>query len=89
MIEVFKLLGLRIIPSNQWTLAKKGSKQVGVVGIEDKREITGVLAVNMAGELLPPQIIYSGTTERYSRNRNFHIPSHVRPCLLFNYNTHL
>ena len=33
-------------------------------GIEDKREITGVLAVNMAGELLPPQIIYSGTTER-------------------------
>ena len=64
MIEVFKLLGLRIIPSNQWTLAKKWSKQVGVLGIEDKREITGVLAVNMAGELLPPQIIYSGTTER-------------------------
>ena len=44
-------------------ISQKGSKQVGVVGIEDKREITGVLAVNMAGQQLPPKIIYSGTTE--------------------------
>lgn len=45
-------------------MAVKGSKQVPLVGIDDKREITALLAINMAGHMLPPQIIYSGTTEK-------------------------
>ena len=51
-------LGIRIIPTNQWTMAEKGAKQVSLVGIEDKREITAVLAVNMAGEMLPARFLY-------------------------------
>ena len=32
--------------------------------LEDKREITGLLGISMAGEMLPPQIIYPGKTDR-------------------------
>ena len=36
--------------------------QVPVVGKEDKREITVLLAVAAASVLLPPQVIYQGKT---------------------------
>ena len=44
-------------------MAKEGSKQVPVVGKEDKREITALLAVTASGTLLPPQLIYQGKTD--------------------------
>lgn len=32
--------------------------------MEDKREVTLLLTINMAGKILPPQLIYSGKTTR-------------------------
>ena len=43
-------------------MAESGSKQIPVVWLEDKREITVVLAATAAGTLLPPQVIYQGKT---------------------------
>ena len=43
-------------------MAEQGCTQVPVVGKEDKREITVVLAVTASGTLLPPQLIYQGKT---------------------------
>jgi hypothetical protein len=43
-------------------MAQSGSKQIPVVGMEDKREITVLLAATAAGSLLPPQVIYQGKT---------------------------
>ena len=43
-------------------MAESGSKQIPVVGMEDKREITVLLAATAAGFLLPPQVIYQGKT---------------------------
>lgn len=34
-------------------------ERVEIAGIGDKRQITAVFADTMAGEFLPPQIIYS------------------------------
>ena len=55
--------GSKLIPVSQWTLAKQGSRQVPVIGKDDKREITVLLAVSASGTLLPPQVIYAGKTQ--------------------------
>ena len=55
---------LKIVPVDKWTLEREGSKQVPVVGLEDKREITGLLGCTLSGRMLPPQLIYEGKTER-------------------------
>ena len=56
--------GLKIVPVSTWTLEKKGVTQVPIVGIEDKRPITAVLATTLDGQLLPPQLLYEGRTNR-------------------------
>ena len=38
----------------------KGSKRVEAIGLNDKRQITGVFCAALAGELLPLQPIYQG-----------------------------
>ena len=43
--------GVKLVPMSSWTMAQGGSKQVLVVGVEDKREITLVLAVTVSGML--------------------------------------
>ena len=43
-------------------MEQQGSRQVPVVGKEDKREITVLLTVTATGKLLPPQVIYQGKT---------------------------
>ena len=40
----------------------KGAKRVTIAGISDKRQITAVLRGTMAGDFLPPQLIYQGKT---------------------------
>jgi hypothetical protein len=37
---------------------EEGSKQVKMVGLIDKRQITTLLACTKSGKLLPPQLIY-------------------------------
>ena len=37
--------------------------QVPIIGLDDKRQITVVLAITLSGLLLPPQVLYQGKTE--------------------------
>ena len=46
--------GVAIVPTSKWTMAQRGSKQVSVIGIDDKRQITALLGSTCAGTLLPP-----------------------------------
>ena len=45
-------------------MEKQGSKRVKIIGKDDKRQITVVLAGTMAGDFLPVQLVYQGTTSR-------------------------
>ncbi|VDI50083.1 Hypothetical predicted protein [Mytilus galloprovincialis] len=58
LIFNFDQTGLKIVPVSNWTLEMEGSKQVDIIGLEDKREITGLLGSTSDGCLLPPQILY-------------------------------
>ena len=44
-------------------MEEKGSKRVGVAGLNDKRQITAVFCASLAGEFLPVQLIYQGKTQ--------------------------
>ena len=57
-------MGIRIVPSSNWTMEKKGSKRVELTGVNDKRQVTAVLCGNMLGDFLPLQVIYKGKTPR-------------------------
>ena len=37
--------GLHLVPSSSWTMARKGSKRVEMIGMEDKRQITAIFFV--------------------------------------------
>ena len=54
--------GLHYVPVSSWTMEKKGSTRVPVAGTDDKRQLTAILACSMAGDFLPPQLIYQGKT---------------------------
>ena len=51
------------VPVSNWTTAMEGSKKVPIAGIDDKRQITLVLAATMSGKLLPCQVVYQGKTK--------------------------
>ena len=40
-----------------------GTKQVSIIGLEDKREMTVLLCCTQSGGLLPPQLVYAGKTK--------------------------
>jgi hypothetical protein len=44
--------GLNIVPTNEWTMDLKGAKQIKMVGLGDKRQITALLSVSKSGHLL-------------------------------------
>ena len=56
--------GAKFVPASQLILAEQGVKQVDVTGLDDKREMTALLACTLSGSLLPPQLIYAGKTTR-------------------------
>ena len=60
----FNVLGVKIIPVSNWTLAEKGLRQIEITGIDDKRDMTALLAATASGELLPPQLLYQGKTTK-------------------------
>ena len=60
----FDQTGCKIVPQSDWTLEKQGSLQVALTGLEDKRQITVLMAATKSGKLLPPQLLYEGKTER-------------------------
>lgn len=56
--------GINYVPVSQWTMEKKGSKRVEVVGLNDKRQITAVFAGSLSGDFLPIQLVYQGKTSK-------------------------
>ena len=52
------------VQASNWTMERKGSKRIKVVGLDNKRQITLVFGVSMSGDFLPPQVIYAGKTIR-------------------------
>jgi hypothetical protein len=56
--------GVQMVPGGDWTMDERGSQQVPITGLDDKRQITLVLAIAKDGTLLTPQLIYAGKTER-------------------------
>ena len=50
--------GINYVPVSNWTMATEGSKRIEVGGLGDKRQLTAVFAASLAGDFLPPQIIY-------------------------------
>ena len=56
--------GIHYIPLSSWTMTKEGSKRVEIIGIDDKRQITAVFGGTLAGDFLPPQLIYKGKTTK-------------------------
>ena len=54
--------GIHYVPAGSWTMEKEGAKRVEIVAADDKRQITAVFAGTLCGDILPPQLIYKGTT---------------------------
>ncbi|CAH1239155.1 Hypp5730 [Branchiostoma lanceolatum] len=63
--------GINIVPVGDWTLVEAGARQVPVVGHEDKRQITLLLAISLSGHLVPPQVLYQGKTDACHARFNF------------------
>ena len=68
---------LSVVPASDWTMTVKGAKRVEAVGINGKRQLTAVLAGSLAGDFLPPQIIYQGKAPRCLPMYNFPEKWHV------------
>ena len=69
-----------MVPAGARTYEIKGSKQVSIAGIDDKRQITAVVASSLDGCLLPLQLIFKGSTDASvpphtdaSRTAGFHL----------------
>ena len=56
--------GIRIVPSNNWTMDQQGVRRVEIGGAGDKRLITAVFCGSLVGDFLPIQVIYQGKTAR-------------------------
>ena len=68
---------ISIVPGSSWTMEMKGSKRVEIVGVSDKRQITAVFCGTLAGEFLPPQLIYQGKTTACLPQHKFPSDWHV------------
>lgn len=73
----FDQTGLNIVPASEWTMEARGAKRVEVVGKDDKRQLTAVLAGTLTGDFLPPQVIYQGKTPRCLPKYDFPEKWHV------------
>jgi hypothetical protein len=56
--------GQRLLAVGDHTRVKRGTKSISVLGSGDKRQITGVPLVSMAGIFVGQQAIWTGTTTR-------------------------
>ena len=64
LVVNFDQTGVKLVPTSDYTFAPKGTHDVSATGSNDKREITAVVAGTKSGLKLPPQLIYSGKTQR-------------------------
>ena len=62
LVVNFDQTQVTLAPGNRMTWAEIGSKQVGIVGMDEKRAFTLVVGVSADGTLLPFQTIFVGKT---------------------------
>ena len=70
-----------ILPGGHWTMAEKGSSQVDIAGLADKRGITLFPAFSGDLTMLDPQLIYQGTTPQCHPDVDFpegYVTSHSK-----------
>ena len=63
---------LSYVSPGKYTFNIKGSSNVPIKGIDDKRQITATFAVSATGELLPILLIYEGKT-KFKLPRSFNV----------------
>ena len=54
--------GSKLVPVSEWTIEREGTKQVAIIGQEDKREVTVLMSITAFGDLRPFQVIYQEKT---------------------------
>ena len=64
LVIAFDQTPSKFVPVGRTTLAKKGTKDVPLKGMTDKRCITATFAVSLSGTFLPVQLIYGGKTKK-------------------------
>lgn len=64
LVVNFDQTGLQIVPTRGVTSCLKGAQEVPILWLDDKRQITAVLAATAYGSLLPVQLIFQGKTVR-------------------------
>ena len=64
---------MKIMPSCSWTMEKKGTKHVEIVAIDDKRQITALLACTLNGTFLPVQLFFRGKLISVAFPSDWHI----------------
>lgn len=64
LIINFDQTGVHFIPKSNSTYETKGARHVSVMGVEDKRQITAIIASSLTGHLLPLQLIFGGSTDK-------------------------
>ena len=84
---------LGYVSPGKYTFCMRGSENVPIKGMDDKRQITATFAVSATGEFLPIQVIYQGKTKRclpkFRFPKGFHVtytPNHwsnLEKCLDF------
>jgi hypothetical protein len=62
LVVNFDQTQVTLAPGNRMSWAETGSKQVGMVGMDEKRAFTLVVGVSANGTLLPFQAVYVGKT---------------------------
>ena len=63
MILDFDQTPLGFTASNRATFTEKDAESVSIANVNDMRQRTGTFCVNISGEFLPIQLIYSGVTD--------------------------
>ena len=51
---------LSYVSPGKYTFSFKGAKNVPIIGVDDKRQITATFAVSLTGKVLPIQLIHKG-----------------------------
>jgi hypothetical protein len=55
--------GMQLVPTGRLhTWKRRSAKDVKILGIEDKRQITSYVSSSASGNLLPLQLVFTGTT---------------------------
>ena len=70
---------LSYVSPAKYTFSSKGSKNVSIKGLDDKRQITATFVVSATGFFLPIQLIYQAKSKRCLPKFTFHVtftPNH-------------